>query len=62
MDITGGATRVLAAGEGLGAGLCEEQLQNGFLLCTSGLGAVRWPEIATWLNGPRPVMVRGRRT
>jgi hypothetical protein len=29
MDITGGATRVLAAREGLGAGFCEEWLQHG---------------------------------
>jgi hypothetical protein len=35
-----------------------------WILCCAhrGLGAVRWPEIAAWLNGPRPVVVRGRRT
>jgi hypothetical protein len=29
MDITGGATRVLATREGSGAGFCEERLQHG---------------------------------
>jgi hypothetical protein len=30
MDITGGATRVLAAREGLWAGFCEGRLQHGY--------------------------------